>query len=177
MSMMLRRLSCSLGLIMLFPLLQIFVSPGRLYSAEKAFQNSLGMDFVLLPAGTFVMGSPSDEPNRDRTEVQHRTTLTKPFYMQITEVTIGQWKALMGQRMFGHREVEERMPVVKVSWFDCIQFLEKLNTLNEGVYRLPTEAEWEYACRGRQRDPLSLGKGHRLQQGHVWEQPNEKWGL
>lgn len=158
MSMVLRKPSWALGLIMLFPLLQIFVSPGLLYSAEKTLKNSLGMEFVLLAAGTFVMGSPSDEPNRQSNEVQHQVTLTKPFYMQTTEVTIGQWKALMGRRVFGHREAEERMPVAKVSWFDSIQFLEKLNALNEGVYRLPAEAEWEYACRAGSVTPYHWGK-------------------
>jgi sulfatase modifying factor 1 len=113
---------------------------------------------VLLPAGTFVMGSPSDEPSRQSTEVQHQITLTKAFYMQVTEVTIVQWKALMGRRMFGEPKGGEGMPVAKVSWFDCVQFLEKLNALNEGVYRLPTEAEWEYACRAGSVTPYHWGK-------------------
>ena len=68
---------------------------------EKAVQNSLGMEFVLIPAGTFTMGSPQTEANRDRGEVQHRVTLTRPFYMQTTEVTLRQWRRIMGKRILG----------------------------------------------------------------------------
>jgi len=114
---------------------------------EKTFTNSLGMEFVLIPAGNFIMGSPPGESYRNINEVQHKVTISKPFYMQTTEVTLEQWWAIMGKKFFGARKGPENMPVVKVSWHDCIEFIDKLNALNEGTYRLPTEAEWEYACR------------------------------
>ncbi len=63
---------------------------------KKSFTNSLGMKFVYLPPGTFQMGSPTSEPQRDDDETQHRVTLTNGFYIQTTEVTQGQWKAVMG---------------------------------------------------------------------------------
>jgi sulfatase modifying factor 1 len=126
-------------------------------SQPKTIQNSLGMSFVLLPAGTFLMGSPEDEPFRNQDEVLHKVTLTKPFYIQTTEVTEAQWQAIMGQKWFGRRE-GGNLPVVKVSWYDCMEFVEKLNRRGEGRYRLPTEAEWEYACRAGSQAAYTWGK-------------------
>ena len=128
-----------------------------LQGAEKVFKNSSGMGFVLIPGGTFLMGSPPDEPRRDASERLHRVTLTKPFYLLTTEVTVGQWRTIMGKRGMGLEEAEKDMPVSSVSWFDCIQFLGKLNALGEGFYRLPTEAEWEYACRAGVSDAYPWG--------------------
>ena len=128
---------------------------------EKLFTNSLGMDFVLIPPGTFMIGSPPDEAHRNKDEIQHQVNLSKPFYMQSTEVTLKQWRALMGKRFFGlfKRRGKANYPIVRVSWFDCIEFIEKLNALNEGFYRLPTEAEWEYASRAGSKEAYSWGKG------------------
>jgi sulfatase modifying factor 1 len=124
----------------------IFVPPS-VRASEKVFRNSLGMEFVLIAAGTFIMGSPPDEPYRSKSEVQHSVTVSRPFYMQTTEVTLKQWWAVMGKRFFGRRKGTADMPVARVSWYDCMRFIKKLNARNEGVYRLPTEAEWEYASR------------------------------
>jgi formylglycine-generating enzyme required for sulfatase activity len=109
--------------------------------------NSLGMEFVLIPAGSFEMGTPPDERFRDPDEIQHRVTLSKPFYMQITEVTQGQWKSLMGSNPSHSARCGDLCPVERVSWTDSQRFIEKLNRKGEGTYRLPTEAEWEYASR------------------------------
>lgn len=133
------------------------LSPAPISASEKVFRNSLDMEFVLIPAGTFMMGSPPDEPYRDNDEVQHEVTITHPFYMQTTEVTLKQWRALMGKSFFGRREESPNMPVMRVSWYDCMDFLKKLNALNEGIYRLPTEAEWEYACRAGTTTAYSWG--------------------
>jgi len=101
-----------------------------------------------------MMGSPSNEPSRDSDETQHRVTLTKPFYMQTTEVTQGQWKAVMGNNLSHFGSCGDNCPVEKVSWNDCQAFIRKLNQREgNGVYRLPTEAEWEYACRGGTTGP------------------------
>ena len=124
---------------------------------EKEFRNSLGMEFVLIPAGTFTMGSPVAEPFRNSDEVQHQVTITKLFYLQTTEVTQGQWRALMGGKVFGPPGTGD-IPVTKVSWHTCIRFIEKLNALKEGTYRLPTEAEWEYACRAGSKQAYTWGK-------------------
>jgi sulfatase modifying factor 1 len=151
----------SLIFVFIFLLLWIqIVLPARGRCAEEGLSNSIGMEFVLIPAGSFMMGSPPDEPNRNKDEVQHQVTISKPFYMQTTEVTLEQWRALMGKRFFGlfKRRGEGNKPVVKVSWFDCVDFIKKLNALNEGAYRLPTEAEWEYASRASSQKAYSWGK-------------------
>lgn len=121
--------------------------PLRILAFEKVYSNSLGMAFILIPAGTFIMGSPSNEPYRDKREIQHTVRISNPFYIQATEVTLAQWRALMGKKLFGRRKGPGNLPVVKVSWHDCMDFIKKLNALSEWSYRLPTEAEWEYACR------------------------------
>jgi formylglycine-generating enzyme required for sulfatase activity len=122
--------------------------PGSVTSAPpERFVNSIGMEFVLTQPGTFLMGSPQDEEHRDDDEQLHKVTITRPFYIQTTEVTLGQWWEVMGKKLFGRRKGRTDAPVVSVSWFDCRDFIDKLNERGEGTYRLPTEAEWEYACR------------------------------
>jgi len=121
----------------------------RLTTAKegKTFTNSIGMKFVLIPAGTFTMGSPTDEPGRDNDETRHRVTLSKPFYMQATEVTQGQWRAIMGTNPSYFKNCGNDCPVEKVSWEDSQGFIRRLNQKEGTNNRLPTEAEWEYACR------------------------------
>jgi len=114
---------------------------------EKTYTNTLGMEFVLIPSGTFTMGSSPNEPYRGSSEVRHKVTISKPFYMQATEVTVKQWHSIMGRRMMVSQKGADNMPVARVSWFDCMKFIKRLNRLGQGKYRLPTEAEWEYACR------------------------------
>ena len=134
------------------------LTPAYLPAAEKSFQNSKGMTFALIPAGAFIMGSPASEAHRNSNETQHKVIISKPFYMQTTEVTRQQWQALMGKKWFSRLKGGKDMPMVKVSWFDGIRFIEKLNELNEGTYRLPTEAEWEYAARAGSIDAYPWGK-------------------
>jgi len=122
------------------------------------FTNSIGMTFVPIPAGTFMMGSPTSESLRYSNETLHQVTLTKSFYMQTTEVTQGQWKAVMGSNPSYFSNCGDNCPVDTVSWDDCQSFISKLNQ-KEGAtkYRLPTEAEWEYACRAGTTTPFSTG--------------------
>ncbi|MBL7140416.1 MAG: formylglycine-generating enzyme family protein [Planctomycetes bacterium] len=98
------------------------------------------MRFVFIPAGSFPMGSPASEAGRDGDELQHRVTLTKPFYLGKNEVTQGEWQSVMGSNP-SHFKGSNRLPVEMVSWQDCQEFCRKTGL------RLPTEAEWEYACR------------------------------
>ena len=133
------------------------IAPITVLASDEKFKNSLGMEFVLIPAGTFTMGSPSNESLRNKSEDQHLVTISKPFYMQTTEVTLKQWWDIMGKKFFGRRKGYEDGPVTKVSWFDCLKFIEKLNKKGQGVYRLPTEAEWEYACRAGTQTAYSWG--------------------
>jgi formylglycine-generating enzyme required for sulfatase activity len=119
--------------------------------------NTLGMEFVLIPAGSFQMGSPPTEKYRDKDEELHEVTISKPFHMQTTEVTQGQWKAVMGDNPSGAENCGKNCPVERVSWNDCQNFISKLNKMGIGKYRLPTEAEWEYACRAGSTAAYSWG--------------------
>jgi formylglycine-generating enzyme required for sulfatase activity len=122
-----------------------------------SFTNSLGMTFNRIPAGTFMMGSSESEPERYSDETQHQVTLTKSYYMQTTEVTQGQWKAVMGSNPSLFFGCGDDCPVEEVSWNDIQSFITELNKLGQGTYRLPTEAEWEYAARAGTTTPFNTG--------------------
>ncbi|MGA6924405.1 MAG: formylglycine-generating enzyme family protein, partial [Desulfosarcina sp.] len=79
--------------------------------------------------------------------VQHPVTISRSFYLQTTEVTVEQWRAIMGWRLLARKKGPGNMPVVKVSWHDCMTFIDKLERQSSRRYALPTEAEWEYAAR------------------------------
>ncbi len=105
------------------------------------------MTFRRLPAGRFMMGSPVGEKDGDEDEKPvHEVVLTKPFDLGVFEVTCAQWKAVMGTLPAGAGN-DPDAPVSGVTWEDCHAFIERLQTLGIGTFRLPTEAEWEYACR------------------------------
>ena len=113
--------------------------------------NSIGMRFKLVPSGEFNMGSRAGEEDRDNDEQQHRVRITKPFYLGVTEVTQGQWEAVMGTRPWSEESyVMEGSDNAAgyVSFWDALEFCSKLSAKERVRYRLPTEAEWEYACRG-----------------------------
>ncbi len=111
------------------------------------FTNDLGMAFNLIPAGTFMMGSPPDELGRFSGEILHQVTLTQDFYIMTTEVTQSQWTAVMGSNPSRFTACGDDCPVERVSWDDIQGFITAMNERGEGTYRLPTEAEWEYAAR------------------------------
>ena len=116
-------------------------------SAVPEYSNGLKMNFKLIPAGTFIMGSPEDEPGRDIDETQHQVTLTRSFYLQTSEVTQGQWQAVMGDNPSFFIECGADCPVERVSWYEVQEFIARLNSWTGQSYRLPTEAEFEYAAR------------------------------
>jgi formylglycine-generating enzyme required for sulfatase activity/predicted component of type VI protein secretion system len=112
------------------------------------FTNSVNMKFVYVKPGTFLMGSPASDLQRQENEFQHRVTISKGFYMQTTEVTQGQWEKVMGGNSPRFRNKGDNYPVAHVTWYECQKFIEQLNRMEKGkTYRLPTEAEWEFACR------------------------------
>ncbi len=114
------------------------------------------IELAWCPAGSFMMGSPSTEANRESDESQHRVTLTKSFWLGRTEVTQAQWEAIMGSNPSKFKGSD--LPVETVSWDDCLAFIRKLNgKLETGNlnFRLPTEAEWEYACRAGSTGPYA----------------------
>jgi formylglycine-generating enzyme required for sulfatase activity len=117
------------------------------------------MTFCWCPAGDFTMGSPESEESRSSDEKQVKVTLTKGFWMAKTEVTQAQWKAAMGSNPSMHKG--DNFPVDYVSWDDTQKFLDKLNAVmgsdDGGKMVLPTEAQWEYACRAGKTGPFSGG--------------------
>ena len=111
----------------------------------KALTNTIDMDLVPISEGNFVMGSPKDETGRQDDEAQRNVTISKAFHLAATLVTQAQWNAIM-ETAPGGLKGEDR-PVVQVSWDDARKFCRALSDKEGRKYRLPTEAEWEYACR------------------------------
>ena len=134
--------------------------PTKKESSGKEEITDLGKDvkleMILIPAGKFVMGSPESEKGRSKGETQHEVTFTKAFYMGKYEVTQEQWESVMGNNP-SIKIKGARLPVTNVSWNDCQDFIKKLNAKTNGGYRLPTEAEWEYACRAGTTTKYSVG--------------------
>jgi formylglycine-generating enzyme required for sulfatase activity len=122
----------------------------------KNFTNSMGMKFVWIPPGSFMMGSPKEEKERRDDETQHKVTLTKGFYMGVFIVTQEQWQAIMGNNPSNFKG-EKNLPVEQVSWEDCQEFIKKVRDMDKKPYRLPSEAEWEYACRAGTKTPFWFG--------------------
>ncbi len=121
---------------------------------EPKTGNSLGMEFVYIPSGTFMMGTPPEMAVKDTDERYHKVTLTKDFFMQTTEITRKQWADLMGRSQTFlpktpfFENCGDDCPIENISWNDVQEFIRRLNEQeNTDKYRLPTEAEWEYACR------------------------------
>jgi len=163
-----------------------------------------GLKFAAIPGGTFTMGAPKDEAGSyDGERPQHQVTV-KPFHMQTTPVTQAMWERVMGKNPADTKG--SARPVESVSWWDILQFLKRLNLPNpDRNYRLPSEAEWEYACRAGTssrfysgdddsdldqvgwHDDNSFGQTHRVGQlkpnswglydmhGNVWEWCSDIW--
>jgi len=131
---------------------------------DKTFAGpALGALFVLIPAGSFMMGD----------NIQHQVVISKPFYMQTTEVTQGQWQKIMGDNPSIFKNCGSDCPVENVSWSDAREFIRKLNQM-EGTdkYRLPTEAEWEYACRAGSTTKYSFGGNEDELGNYAWYDKN-----
>jgi formylglycine-generating enzyme required for sulfatase activity len=160
----------------------------------KEAMTTLCMKFVLIPQGAFMMGSPPDQPGRYSDETQHRVTLTRALYVQTTEVTVGQWRAFVRDTGYqteaetkggayiwtgstwkmkagyywdnaGFSQSEDN-PVTCVSWNDVQEFMRWLRRKEGKTYRLPTEAEWEYACRAGTTKAFANGDITELECGH-----------
>ena len=116
---------------------------------------NIHLETVLISAGKFLMGSLVYENGRNDDETQHEVTLTKSYYMGKYAVTQEQWKAVMGKNPSYIKGAN--LPVTDVSWEDCQKFIKKLNGITKGKYRLPTESEWEYACRAGPTTAYSFG--------------------
>jgi sulfatase modifying factor 1 len=159
---------------------------GEVTFLPRSFPNSLGMDLLLVPRGKFLMGSPKGEEDRLDEEIPHEVEITRPFYLGKHEVTVGQFRAFVkdanykteaekdgkGGRGFDGKEFVQKpeftwknlhfaqaddQPVVVVSWNDAVAFCEWLSKKEGRTYRLPTEAEWEYACRAETKTRFHTG--------------------
>jgi formylglycine-generating enzyme required for sulfatase activity len=149
--------------------------------------DGMKLELVLIPAGRFRMGSPAEKAERSDDETQHRVMITRPFYIGKYEVTQEQWERVMGKNP--SRFKGSKNPVAYVSWHDCQEFLRKLNEtiphpvatprtppLSRGEreserregFRLPTEAEWEWACRAGTRTRFCCGDGEADLAAHAW---------
>lgn len=138
------------------------------WKPDSTYTNSIGMKLVLIPAGEYIMGSPRTELHHSASEPQHRVQITKPYAMGIYEVTQLEYRNVMGHNpspfspQGRYRDkvkgmAESQLPVSSVSWFDAQEFCKKLSKLEKRTYRLPTEAEWEYACRAGSTDAFHFG--------------------
>ncbi len=125
---------------------------------EPVHENSLDMRLVYIPPGTFMMGTPKDELGRDKDEHLHEVTLSRGFYMQSAEVTQKQWVEVMGDNPSHFENGGMDSPVESISWYDAQEFISNLNEIHDtDRYRLPTEAEWEYACRAGSEGAFHAG--------------------
>jgi formylglycine-generating enzyme required for sulfatase activity/uncharacterized protein (DUF362 family) len=135
-----------------------------------------GIEFVRVPAGSFVMGSPDGEAGRRPNEGPQRTvSLTRGFWMSRCEVTKAQWQEVLGSAPWRdnlYASSDPDSPAECVSWDDARVFIEALNRLEPGGFRLPTEAEWEYACRAGSTTPFFFGDDPAALAEHAWYSGN-----
>lgn len=134
--------------------------------AQEIVHEATGLRFVFIPAGSFTMGSPSDEVGRDADEgPQHTVTVSSPFYLGATEVTQAQWTARMDENPSVFPG--DQHPVEATTEAQIREFLAKLNALGKPAFRLPTEAEWEYACRAGTTTPFTVGGTLTAEQANI----------
>jgi uncharacterized protein (TIGR02996 family) len=118
--------------------------------------NAVGMKFAWVPPGVFLMGTPENQPEREADETEHRVRLTKGLWLGLHPVTQAQWQVVLGNKPSRFRGVN--LPVESVSWEDCQAFCTALRQWDGKRYELPTEAEWEYACRAGTMTPFHFGQ-------------------
>ena len=148
------RCAVRVSALLFLPACALFAQAVPEEDASQVLTNSVGMKLTLIQPGSFTMGSTIGD--RDE-QPFHKVTITNPFYMGTHEVTQAQWHAVMGGEGPSHFRGENR-PVEQISWNDAKLFCKRLSA-NEGVtYRLPTEAEWEYACRAGTTTDLYWGE-------------------
>jgi formylglycine-generating enzyme required for sulfatase activity len=181
---------------------QLLATPAELAAAEKkeldkTFTNSIGMEFVLIPAGKYLMGSPPGEPGREAQEgPQREVQISKPFYMGKYEVKISEFREFVKATQYktdaernggAYVPVKEKWerkegvhwmnpgisqkddhPVVCLAWSDAVEYGKWLSQKTGHSYRLPTEAEWEYACRAGGQQAYSFGSDARELSRYGW---------
>ena len=156
--------------------------------AGDSWTNSLDMEFVWIPEGRFLMGSPEDEEGRSRNELRHKVWISDGFWMKKYEVTQGEGEVVMGENPSYFNSCGSPCPVESVSWEDVQKFIRRLNERESAAghqYRLPTEAEWEYAARAGTAGPhygeleaiAWFGDNSGLETHPVGQKRANEWGL
>ncbi len=132
----------------------------------KEIETSIGLKLVLIEAGKFTMGSPEMEFLRLREEIQHEVEITHPYYIGKFEVTQGEYEKVTGENPSHFKGIN--LPVERVSWHEAKRFCAKLSREDKKAYTLPTEAEWEYACRAGTKTAFSFGQTLSLRQANFF---------
>jgi len=131
--------------------------------------NSIGMKLKLIPVGEFMMGSPESDDDAWQNP-RHKVRITKPFYLGVYEVTQAEYEEVTGENPSTFNGAGN--PVEQVSWNDATEFCKKLSAKEENTYRLPTEAEWEYACRAGTTTRFSFGDDPASLGEYAWHKDN-----
>ena len=175
-----RPLSIFLSSLVIFGMMQL--DSLLLAQPPKELTNSIGIKLVLISKGTFMMGSPESEEGRRENETQHEVTISNDYYLGAYEVTQTQYQTVIGNNpscyqgaLVGNQNAD--LPVENVSLDDAVEFCKKLSELPEEkkagrVYRLPTEAQWEYACRAGSKTIYSFDDEEGLLPEYGWFKRN-----
>ena len=162
-------------------IITLCISTSFAQEPAQEITNSIGMKLKLIPKGTFKMGSAANDPDADLDEPQHQVTFTQDFYIGEFEVTQSQYEKVIGSNpsQFPRNKNIDRSnyPVEQISWEDAVAFCQGLSNLPDEkaagrVYRLPTEAEWEYACRAGSQAAFCFGDDARLLNQYAWFDKN-----
>jgi formylglycine-generating enzyme required for sulfatase activity len=143
---------------MAVPVFTIQRTPQVIQTFPEDLGNGIHLPMVLIPPGEFVMGAPANElDSRNDERPQHLVTIAHPFFMSQCPITQAQWQALMGKNP-AHFTGDLDLPVDSVSWQDAQKFCQRLSAKTQRSYGLPSEAQWEYACRAGTTTPFHFGK-------------------
>jgi len=170
-------------------LLVLGCSDAKKEDAKKGYTNSIGMEFVFIPSGSFTMGTEGKNSLQSHEKPRHKVIISKSFYLGKYEVTQEQWKKVTGNNPSKFQGGTK--PVESISWRDAKIFISRLNTLeNTTKYRLSTEAEWEYAARAATSTKYSFGDDESKINAYAWyydknsnqthpvgEKSPNRWGL
>lgn len=161
-----------------FILLLVYITVGSTIAKPPEnivvkLSENIDLEMIYIPPGEFYMGSPAEEWKRQGDEGPVRKVkISKGFYLGKYEITQQQWEWIMKESpsVFQGFEDSDQRPVDRVSWEDCQLFIQRINALEKGTFRLPTEAEWEYACRAgsTERFPWGVDSTYRGLFEHAW---------